>query len=76
MTLSQRFSAVTVSTQTGRVTNLLLRNPDGSLPAQSLTGTNYTGTSVTDTTGREYDSALGAPARVAVGRDSQTGNSH
>jgi YVTN family beta-propeller protein len=73
VTLSQRFGAITVSTQTGSITNLLLRNPDGSLPAQSLTGTNSIGTSVTDSTGRQYESALGAPAHVTVGRDSKTG---
>ncbi len=73
VTLSQQFGAVTASTQTGSLTNLLLRNPDGSLPEQSLTGTNAIGSSVADTTGRRFESALGAPARVTVGRDSKTG---
>ena len=73
VTLAQRFGSVTVDTQTGIITNLFLRNPDGSLPAQSLTGTNSIGTSVTDSTGRQYQSVLGAPARVTVGQDSKTG---
>jgi YVTN family beta-propeller protein len=73
VTLSQAFGSVTVNTGTGSLTNLFLRNPDGSLPAQSLTGTNSIGTSVADALGRQYESALGAPASVTVGRDSQTG---
>jgi YVTN family beta-propeller protein len=73
VTLSSRFGAVTVNTQAPSLTNLFLRNPDGSLPSQSLTGTASIGSSVTDTAGQRYDSALGAPARVTVGRDQQTG---
>lgn len=73
VTLAQRFGSVTVDTQTGSITNLFLRNPDGSLPSQSLTGTNSLNSSVTDTDGRQYESALGAPASVTVSRDDQTG---
>lgn len=73
MTLSPAARDVTASTQTGSIANLLLRTPDGSLPAQSLTGTNSLGPSVTATTGQQYESALGARASVTVGRDSQTG---
>lgn len=73
VTLSQKFGSVTVDTGTGSVTNLLLRNPDGSLPAQSLTGANsIIDSSVTDATGQPYESGLSAPAQVTVGRD-QTG---
>jgi YVTN family beta-propeller protein len=70
LTLSGKFGSVTVNTATGSVTNLFLRNPGGSLPAHSLTGGNPIGSSVTDAaTGREFDSTLGTPASVRVGRD-------
>lgn len=70
VTLAQKFGTVTVNTGTGSITNLALRNPDGSLPAQSLTGANsIIGSSVTDTTGQAYESGVGAPAHVTVGRD-------
>jgi DNA-binding beta-propeller fold protein YncE len=71
--MAQRFGSVTVDTQTGSITNLFLRNPDGSLPSQSLTGTNSLNSSVTDTDGRQYESALGTPASITVSRDDRTG---
>jgi len=73
VTLSSGFGAVTVNTQDPSLTNLFLRNPDGSLPAEPLTGTNAITSSVTDSTGQQYSSILGSPARVSVGRDPQTG---
>lgn len=72
VTLSQQFGTITANTQTGSLTNLVLRNPDGSLPGQPVTGEPI-GTSVTDATGQQYDSALGTPASVSVGRDQQSG---
>jgi YVTN family beta-propeller protein len=69
VTLSAAFGTVTVNTVTGGVTGLFLRDPDGSLPGPSLTGTNVIGTSVTDDTGRRYVSALGSPAGAVVRRD-------
>lgn len=70
VTLAQQFGSVTVNTQAGSISNLFLRNPDGSLPAQSLTGVNSPiGSTVTDSTGQPYDSGYGAPAHVSVGRD-------
>lgn len=66
--LTGGFGRVLVDSATGRVSDLTLRNPDGSLPTRPLTGEPL-GTSVVAADGTRYESRYGAARRVAVHRN-------
>lgn len=68
ITLAGKFGSVLVDTRHGALTNLKLRNPDGSLPTQALTE-GHIGTSLAGHDGKMYASQYGSPRDVVVRRD-------
>jgi YVTN family beta-propeller protein len=63
--LHGRFGQVAVNTSSGSLTDLQLRNPDGSLPDQPLSGAPI-GSLVVASDGTRYESRYGAPTGVVV----------
>src|SRR5580700_968827 len=70
LVLTGKFGEILVSTTAGRLTNLKLRNPDGSLPDVPLSG-NPAQSVVMEDDGARYESQYGAPRSVVIHHDSE-----